>query len=254
MYIYGIWASSKKVEEPEYISVGFTTSPYLNAYPWTTGTGFGTKYANPATLPSGNIRDVHFRTGNTVIGFYDGGGGGTPLSAYPWSTSGFGTKYANNGGGESFEFSPNGLAVAASLYDTSSNPRLRAVAFTLASGFGSSYAAPSVSSFVNGNYAAFSKAGTTVNTALNADNWISSYAFTTASGFGTKYTSPVGTFSSGQGTYGNFRIGDTDYAISGTGSPNVVVYPWTTGTGFGTKYANPATLPGAAANSVAFSK
>jgi hypothetical protein len=33
-------------------------SPYITAYPWSSG--FGTKYANAATLPTGNARGVAF--------------------------------------------------------------------------------------------------------------------------------------------------------------------------------------------------
>ena len=35
------------------IAVAHSTSPYITAYPWSSG--FGTKYANPATLPAGNM-------------------------------------------------------------------------------------------------------------------------------------------------------------------------------------------------------
>ena len=51
MYILGIWASSKRtaVAAAQYIAVAHATSPFISAYPW--NPGFGTKYANPATLP-----------------------------------------------------------------------------------------------------------------------------------------------------------------------------------------------------------
>ena len=35
-------------------------SPYITAYPWTSGTGFGTKYSDPATLPAGDGIAVAF--------------------------------------------------------------------------------------------------------------------------------------------------------------------------------------------------
>jgi DNA-binding beta-propeller fold protein YncE len=40
------------------IALTHATSPYISAYPWSSG--FGTKYANPATLPTNNGRDVAF--------------------------------------------------------------------------------------------------------------------------------------------------------------------------------------------------
>ena len=35
------------------IAVAHHTSPYISVYPWSPS-GFGTKYANPSTLPTGN--------------------------------------------------------------------------------------------------------------------------------------------------------------------------------------------------------
>ena len=40
------------------IAVAHTTSPFISVYPWSSG--FGTKYANPATLPTGFGRSVAF--------------------------------------------------------------------------------------------------------------------------------------------------------------------------------------------------
>jgi hypothetical protein len=42
----------------EAIAVAHGTTPFVTAYPWSSG--FGTKYANPATLPSNNGYGVAF--------------------------------------------------------------------------------------------------------------------------------------------------------------------------------------------------
>jgi hypothetical protein len=39
--------------------VAHATSPFVTAYPWS-GSGFGTKFTNPATLPAGQGIDVAF--------------------------------------------------------------------------------------------------------------------------------------------------------------------------------------------------
>jgi hypothetical protein len=77
------------------IAVAHYTSPFVSAYPWTPGTGFGTKYANPGTLPTGIGYGVAF-CGSTDIAVAHAT---TPfISAYPWTPgSGFGTKYADPG-------------------------------------------------------------------------------------------------------------------------------------------------------------
>ena len=43
-----------------YIAVAHGTSPFINVYPWTSGTGFGTKYADPSTLPTSTGMGVAF--------------------------------------------------------------------------------------------------------------------------------------------------------------------------------------------------
>ena len=42
------------------IAVGHYVSPYISVYPWTSGTGFGTKYSDPSTLPAGTGRNIDF--------------------------------------------------------------------------------------------------------------------------------------------------------------------------------------------------
>ena len=40
--------------------IGHSGSPYVSAYPWTTGVGFGTKYSDPSTLPTNTVNGVAF--------------------------------------------------------------------------------------------------------------------------------------------------------------------------------------------------
>ena len=89
MPILGIIASSKSVGSTT-IAVAYSITPFISVYPWSLG--FGTKYANPATLPNGNGTDVSFSpSGNDIAVSH----ATTPfISVYPWS-AGFGTKYAD---------------------------------------------------------------------------------------------------------------------------------------------------------------
>ena len=72
------------------IAVSHSTSPFVSAYPWSAG--FGTKYSNPATLPTGTGYGVAFSpSGNDIAVVHST----SPfVSAYPWS-AGFGTKYSD---------------------------------------------------------------------------------------------------------------------------------------------------------------
>jgi hypothetical protein len=90
------------------IAVAHLSSPFISVYPWSSG--FGTKYADPATLPTGNpsLGSVDFSPdgANIAVSYFT-----SPyISVYPWS-SGFGTKYADpatlpTGGGVGVAFNP----------------------------------------------------------------------------------------------------------------------------------------------------
>jgi hypothetical protein len=99
------------------IAVAHTTSPFVSAYPWDPTTGFGTKYANPATLPGANSVDVRFRkaSGSHLAVLWAGNPG---FAVYPFTVAGgFGVKLADPGvtanqTGEGCDWSADGLILA----------------------------------------------------------------------------------------------------------------------------------------------
>jgi hypothetical protein len=73
------------------LAVGHAGSPFISTFPWVTGTGPGTRFTSPATLPTGVVNSIAFGKSDIFVGHVS-----SPyLSVYPWSASGFGTKYAN---------------------------------------------------------------------------------------------------------------------------------------------------------------
>jgi len=73
-----------------FIAIAHAITPFISVYPW--NAGFGTKYANPVTLPTGTGNSVAFNPAGTAIAVAHAT---TPfISVYPWA-AGFGTKYAN---------------------------------------------------------------------------------------------------------------------------------------------------------------
>jgi hypothetical protein len=86
------------------------TTPFVYVYPWTRSStgGFGTRYANPSTLPTGSVEHTDWNPTRTTLACSHFT---SPyFSFYQWSTSGFGTKYANpstlpTGTGRSVAFS-----------------------------------------------------------------------------------------------------------------------------------------------------
>ena len=73
------------------IAVGHAVSPYISVYPFDPSVGFGAKYANPATLPTGTGNSIAFSPSAIAVAHSS-----SPyISVYPWRSSGFGTKYSN---------------------------------------------------------------------------------------------------------------------------------------------------------------
>lgn len=85
-----------------YTSVDFTSSSNAIAsgytvYAWSVS-GFGVKFSDPATIPSTiSIPATKFSKDDSAIGIgFNAGIGNSPsIFAYPWSGSGFGTKYSD---------------------------------------------------------------------------------------------------------------------------------------------------------------
>ena len=74
------------------LAVCHVSSPFITAYPWS-GSGFGTKYSNPSTLPNDTGLGVDFNGDGSAIAVAHAD---TPyVTAYAWSGSGFGTKFSN---------------------------------------------------------------------------------------------------------------------------------------------------------------
>jgi hypothetical protein len=183
-----------------YIAVAHSDSPFITAYPWS-GSGFGTKFSDPATLPAGVGIGVAFSPDGDAIAVAHGT---SPfITAYPWSGSGFGTKF--------------------------SNPA------TLPAGLG--------------RVVAFTPAGDAIAVVHDSSPFVTAYPWS-GSGFGTKYANPA-TLPAGTGRGMAFSIAGDAIAVVHDSSPFVTAYPWS-GSGFGTKYANPATLPANTGRGVAF--
>jgi WD40 repeat protein len=229
------------------IAVAHDTSPFVTAYPWS-GSGFGTKFANPATLPTGAGYGVAFSpSGNAIAVAHNT----SPfVTAYPWSGSGFGVKYANpatlpTNFSNSVAFSPSGNAIAVA-HDTT--PFVTAYPWS-GGGFGVKYANPATLPTGNAYGVAFSPSGNAIAVAHNTSPFVTAYPWS-GSGFGTKFADPA-TLPTGGGTVVAFSPSGDAVAVAHATSPFVTAYPWS-GSGFGTKFANPATLPTGTANGLAF--
>lgn len=217
----------------KYLGAGNTTGVRIVVWPWTVGTGFGTKFADPATGAPNQGTSPQWSLDENFIAMADEGGVG--INVWPWSNSGFGTKFADPasnlpGNGAAAKWSASGLTI---FVGGTSSPYINAYAWSL-TGFGTKYANPA------------SPPATTIygiavrgNNAVVIDSSPRAYAWDDSTGFGTAYTAPVGVPATPQMV--DFNRSENVVFIGFIGiSPRMAAYPWDDSTGWGTKYADPS--------------
>jgi hypothetical protein len=216
------------------VALSSVNTPYVHAYPFTSGVGVGTKYANPATLTEIGL-GIHWSPSGNAISlsnnFY------TPfISVLAWS-NGFGTKYANPATlptSSSFEstWSPSGNDIAV---PHSGSPFISV--YPWSNGFGTKYANPATLPPGTGQYVAWSPSGNQIVLTHSISPFISAYDFTSGTGFGTKYADPIDLFTSG-GLNAVKWHASGNAILFNCGSPSRIgAYRWSNG--FQTKYDNP---------------
>jgi hypothetical protein len=175
------------------VAFSSTLTPFIHAYPFTSGIGVGTKYANPSTLPVGTSYSIHWSPSGNSIATTN-----IPspyINVYAWS-SGFGTKYANpatlpTGAGWDLSWSPSGNDIAVTH---SNSPYFSVYPWSNISGFGTKYANPATTPTGTGNSTAWAPSGETLAITHSVSPYISVYPFTSGTGFGTKYANPESLF------------------------------------------------------------
>jgi hypothetical protein len=239
------------------------TGSQIHAYQWNSTTGFGTKYSNPSSFPTGNVSGVSFSPGGNDIAYSNGGAiGARAIDAYAWNSStGFGTKYTNgtlNASGKACRFHTSGNAV---LQTNSGNTfsgsviaisAFQAYRYTSGTGFGTLYSTPGGAPTGNlSRDVAISPNGADVVFGYDLSPYIYCYPFNTSTGFGTKYADPT-TLPTGIGFSVNFSSSGKLIAIGYNSSPYISVYNFNSGTGFGAKVNDPSQALTFGATSIAF--
>jgi hypothetical protein len=246
-----------------------TTTPFVNAYPWSTATGsIGTKYTDPGTLA----------TAAYGIKNFDSGPGSNPqctavatnatpyIHAYEMTSSGWGTKVSNPG------TLPTGNAWDVEATPSTANTQYVGVVhnttpFISVYEFGSTKPISFVSKITNpgtlpsttgGGSLLFNGDNSALAIASGTTPFIHAYAITkTGPGvslsFGTKASDP-GSLPSSSSWALDFTKNESHIGVVHDTSPFVSIYPWTNGSPpvLGTKIANPSTLPGGNGYGIAF--
>jgi hypothetical protein len=228
------------------VVIGTEVSPFWHVYPWTVN-GFGTKYSNPATLPSFVCDTVFFNNAGNVLA---GCGSASPyVLAYAWSSSsGFGTKFADPvtavaGSALDGDFSTNDNFIGIAH---NNSPRVTVYEWSNTTGFGAKVADPTTLPTGNGSGICWTAGSNAIIVGHSTSPYVSAYAWS-ASGFGTKYSNPGGTLPTPAmektrmaPNFASFvgRIGVT---------PFITGYPWNNSTGFGTQFSGISPTPGTSA-------
>ena len=226
-------------------------SPYVQGYQFSSS-GLGTKYSNPATLPSVST-GLSFGNDSEV---FVSGSSGQFMWSYPFSSSsGFGARYFAASSQSARSVIANSTSV---FFSTVTSPFIVMYPRTNP-GFGTKFAnpgvlpgAPSTAAASRGSSIGLSSTDVIVSQATTP--FYSVYPWTAVGGFGTKYTTPsLGAPTSGLSVA--FNKTGTAVAVGGSaGTPSAYfrVAPWTTGTGPGTAYSNPSSLPASNICSIVF--
>lgn len=233
------------------------TSPFIYAYRWYPGIGFGSKYTDPASLPAQQCKSIALNPTSTAVvaGIYYWDVAGGPIAAYQWNSStGFGTRYSNPTTPPvlpiTVDFSPNGSYI---IFNTNESNKHSVCAYpwSNSTGFGTKFADPTVKYLDLLNKIKFSPAGNAIIMALQYSPAVMAYQWS-SSGWGTRYSNPS-ILPGEKASSLHFTSTGTHVAVGTGGYPYIQVYPWSYTTGFGTKQANPATLPAMSAYDVRFS-
>jgi hypothetical protein len=131
------------VQKLKFVALAHANSPFITVYEWT-GSGFGAKVSNPATLPPAQCNDVKFTSnGDAIIIAHNN----SPyISAYGWSNGGFGTKFndpatlpAGNAKTVKVRSGNNAIILA-----HTTSPWISGYPWSSSSGFGTKYTDPAV--------------------------------------------------------------------------------------------------------------
>ena len=222
-----------------YVSVASSNSPSIFTYPWSSSSGFGTKFADPATVPDPDGTSVAFSPQGDVLAL---GHGYTQFSVYRWSSNGYGTKFADPIGFTGAQLKVNSFSPSGDVIACGSTNGVFVYPWSSISGFGTKFTSPAqYLGTVEG--ASFSPSGNIIALAFRQSPYVAVYTWS-GSGFGTKFADPA-TLPPSTGYAVTFSpLGDA-ISVGGEhldGIAGVSVYPWS-GSGFGTKFTNPGTLP-----------
>jgi hypothetical protein len=231
------------------VAIGMQYSNYLIAFPFNLSTGWGAKYADPATLPSLGATRIKFNPSASAVAVT----GAQVPKVWAWSGSGFGSQFSDPSSlglidnTQDVAFSPANDAIVA-VGTSSSSSYIAAWAWS-GSGFGAIKSNPSSPPTALTRSVAFVNDGSAVAVGFDASPFIHVYAWS-GGAFGAKFSNPSTLLTSAPMAI-EFNPARTAVAVGQIASPYLGAYEWS-GSGFGAKYANPSNVPTDFVRSISF--
>lgn len=259
--IQGNAARCASVITNNYVAFTNSGSPYITVYEWDDVTGFGSKLADPATLPLPNSSYVAFTEAEDAIAITQQGSFANPVGDAWAFSSGFGARFtrpatwtANPDRGAGVDFVPDDYALIVGFNDGGIGGQWNfAYHWDSASGFGSQYSNPTPGGETPSNHGwGNDYAGNGESLAFagsdGGDKSVFAYAWSdSVAGWGSRYALPVGATVAGNVWSCEYSIPDDLIAVAanatdqggGVISASLRMWPFDSTTGFGTRFATP---------------
>ena len=224
------------------IALATNASPYLLAYPFTTGTGLGTKYANPTTTLSRTQNSIGWRLSGAVATTQD-----TSPYVYIYRITegvGWGTRYGDitspsaaliTGPGYDAKFNPSGAYLAVAHLNS---PFLHTYNWSSTLGFTAYWFDPAT--LPADGTTSVSWHPTSNNMVFTAQATSGIAAYEGVEDYGTKFADPTGVNS--YYLSGSFSKNGTAFSAGYRASAStwgIDTWEFTSNVGFGTKYSPP---------------
>lgn len=221
----------------------------VQSFPFTSGTGWGTKYAAPPSRPSSasnSARGLAFRPQRNALSVAMNQSPFLYVVGYNSGSGGFTTKFADPGAAilppaqtTETEWSPDSGLDVGFTHDNS--PYVTIYQWSPSTGFVAKWADPSTALTSNGRDLAWNPDENAIAITTVGGTYINVYEWDFNTGFGTKYSAPSSAPTNAMNAVMWNKDG-ADIAIGGTTSGGAIyfnVYKWSSG--FSTKYSDPAT-------------
>ena len=217
------------------VAYGSHSSASVGAFSWSSVTGFGSKFSDPSTMPSGTSYNIRFNSQGTVLAVAHAT---SPyITTYPWS-NGFGAKFSNpaiplGDNARAVCFSPDGAVISIANISTVIS------SYAWSNGFGTKYADLTVTPFTPAGLGCdFSSSGATLVVCGYSTPYIAAYPW--SNGYGTKYANPS-TLPLQNCFWTKFNKDGSKIACGWqVTSPFFYIYNWSNG--FGSKLTDPSSV------------